>query len=138
MKVGFAATWEVDGIWPKIVAGMQRACERGVDNWSAGELWQLCRSGRAFLCVVFDDATLEIHQASVWQFMEKDGRTIFRCLALWGVGMRGWVDGVRSFITKTAKDNGAKALVTKGRPGWLRFFHAEKVGDDYEVNIDGR
>ena len=135
MKIGFAGPWEVDGLWPRLVDGFQRSCEAVDDGYTAGELWQLCRSGQAFLCVVFGPDQKSVDMGSVWQFQSKDGRPVFRCLALFGHNMAEWVNGARFFIEGTARENGAKWLVTKGRRGWLRLFRAVQCGDDYEVEL---
>ncbi len=135
MKIGFAGIWEVDALWPRLSEGFQRSCERVDDGYTAGELWQLCRSGNAFLCVVFDPEQDRVEMASVWQFQTKDGRPVLRCLALFGRGMAEWLGGAREFIERIARENGAKWLVTKGRRGWLRLFPAVQCGEDYEVEL---
>lgn len=135
MKIGFASLWEIDGLWPRLSSGFQRSCERGTDGYTAGELWQMCRSGNAFLMLVFDPDQDRVEMASVWQFQEKNGRPVLRCLALFGSGMVTWLQGARVFIETIARDNGAQWLVTKGRRGWLRLFGAIQCGDDYEVQL---
>ena len=100
---------------------------------SAGQLWQLCRSGAAFLILVYDDD--KIHMASAWQFRSEECRHSFHCLSLYGKGLRQWVGMAREFIEKIAKDNGATRLTACGRSGWIRVFDASTRGDYYEVDI---
>lgn len=85
--------------------------------------------------LVFDPDQDRVEMASVWQFQEKSGRPVLRCLALFGSGMATWLQKARVFIEGIARDNGAQWLVTKGRRGWLRLFGAVQCGDDYEVQL---
>lgn len=128
MNIGFASVAEVDQLWPLIVKRVQHSCIRGGNPITAGELWQMCRSGNGFLCIVHDRN--EILSSSVWRF-EDDA---FRCWMLEGKEMRNWLGLLREFIEKIASENGSKRLLTKGRKGWLRLFKtARECGDDYEV-----
>ena len=130
MHIGFASVAEVDALWPLIVGDMQKACERGETPLTAGEVWQLCRSGNGYLCIVHDGDRL--FSSSVWRF-EDDA---FRCWCLAGKNMREWLGPLREFIEKVARQNGSKRLLTKGRGGWVRVFkEAQKTGDDYEVTL---
>lgn len=130
MNIGFASIAEVDRLWPLIVDDIQKACVRGRNPITAGELWQMCRSGNAFLCIVHEGN--DWLSASVWRF-EDDA---FYCWCLTGKHMRYWLTSLRAFIEKTAIENGSKWLKAKGRTGWLRVFReAEKNGDDYQVRL---
>lgn len=133
LKVGLASQAEVDRVWPLISQGLGRACKRCNDIHCAGDLWQMCRSGNAFLILVHDKD--KIWSASIWRFEKVRGKHCFRCVMMYGESMREWVGQAREFITNLAKDNGAVALVSEGRAGWARVFGAEKNGSDYEVRI---
>lgn len=133
LKVGLASVGDVDRLWPGLSAGMGHACKRCESTWTAGDLWQLCRSGNAFLILVYDED--RVWSAGVWRFEPARPGASFRCIMMYGENMRGWLDIARGYITKLAKDNGAVALVAEGRSGWARIFGAEKIGRDYEVKI---
>ncbi len=130
MHIGFASVAEVDKLWPLIVADIQKACRQAPELLTAGELWQMCRSGNGFLCIAHNGD--EVFASSVWRF-EDDA---FRCWSLAGKNMRVWLGPMREFIEKVARENGSTRLLTKGRCGWLRVFkEARKTGDDYEVTL---
>ena len=133
MRLGIANVGEVDQIWPLIQAGIQKSCDRGTGEFCAGDFWQMCRSGNAFLILAYDDN--EIFMASVWRFEREEHRHSFHCLTLYGRDMRQWLTPARDFITKLARDNGAARLTACGRSGWLRVFNAATRGDLYEVDI---
>lgn len=130
MNVGFASVAEIDAIWPMIAQNMQRACVRCDSEYSAGDLWQMCRSGNGFLLVAHEAPAL--FMASVWRFKGAE----FHCEMLWGTQRRLWQRAAREFVEKTAKENGATRLITEGRTGWLRVFRdAVMNGKKYEVAI---
>ena len=133
LRVGLASVGEVDRLWPLLSDGMGKACRRCDSAWTAGELWQLCRGGGAFLVLVYDDD--KIWSAGVWRFEQARPGPSLRCVMMFGTNMRDWLNLARDFINKMAKDNGAKALVAEGRPGWARVFGMKKTGLDYEVII---
>lgn len=133
LRLGLASVSEIDRLWPLLSDGLGKACKRCDSQWTAGELWQLCRSGNAFLILVYDDD--KIWSAGVWRFETARPGPVFRCIMMYGENMRAWLNMAREFIEKLAKENGAKALVAEGRQGWGRVFGAQKIGRDYEVEI---
>jgi hypothetical protein len=133
LRVGLASVADADKLWPRLSAGFGNACKRCESAWTAGELWQLCRSGNAFLILVYDDD--KIWSAGVWRFETARPGVCFRCVMMYGHNMHAWLGMAREFIEKLAKENGAKALVAEGRTGWGRIFNATKTGRDYEVTI---
>jgi hypothetical protein len=133
LRMGLASTEEIDRLWPLIQAGIQKSCERGTGEYCAGDFWQMCRSGNAFLILGYTDN--DILMASVWRFESHEHRHSFHCLTLYGAGMRHWLNQARHYIEKLAKDNGATRLTACGRSGWVRVFGAAKRGDLYEVEI---
>ena len=137
MNIGFASVAEVDQLWPMIVGEINKALSKNDSAISAGQLWQMCRGGHAFICIVSDghEATPKIKMASVWRF-EDCG--ILRCLVLVGHEMPSWLPMANNFITRIAKENGAKTIKTDGRRGWMRLFKKARMNNgECEVSIDG-
>lgn len=120
---------DVDALWPQMAAPMQRACERCNSTLVAGELWQMCRSGHAFLMIIHDGEG--IYSGQIWRF----DAARFRCIMMYGHHMRLWIGLAQEVITRIAKENGAVALVAEGRDGWARVLKTKKNGRDYEVTI---
>lgn len=140
MKLTLLPTSAVDAFWPLLSSGFQHACIRsGTCNLNAGILWQLVRSGQAFLIISHKGE--EIYQASIWQFDpvdESDQRSgaALRCLMLYGKNIKLWYGPMLELITKLGLENGASRLVTTGRHGWLRQCSgAVKFNNDYEVEL---
>ena len=137
MNIGIATPSEVDGFWPAIAERLQAACERMGGDLSSGDLWQMCRSGNAFLVLVVDDR--EIVAALIMQFQNWSGKQVMRCLGIVGDRMNEWLPMAKGFIEKMARDGGAKSFVSEGREGWAKVFPtARKLRVTYEVAIDGR
>lgn len=120
MRIGIANAAEVDAIWPLISAEMQRGCDKTGGGSSSGSLWQLCRSGNAFLIVCHDGE--EIICASVWRFETWPSGTVFRCLGVCGKSMNLWVSELYAFALSQAKIGGTDRLIAEGRPGWVRVL----------------
>jgi hypothetical protein len=127
----------VDGVWPSVTKGFQRASARFGGDLTVGELWQLCRSGYAFLFVVHDDR--EIVAATAWRPEQWGSGPKFRCLALYGKGMSDWMPDLHEKVRQTAIQCGAASLMSDGRVGWKKVFPGAKVlRAVYEEPIDGR
>jgi len=120
MKIGIANAAEVDAVWPSIAKEMQRGCDKTGGGMSAGDLWQMCRSGNAFLVLIFTDEGIVC--ASVWRFENWPSGTVFRCLGLMGRSMKVWVKGLYDFAMKQAEIGGTDRLIAEGRPGWVRVL----------------
>lgn len=133
LNIGLVASHEVDYLWPKIAQQMQHACEKSDQDarykLNAGDLWQMCRSGNGFLIVGYDDPEKPF-MASVWRF--EDTPTVFKCMMLYGPGMKRWFRPLTEYVTDIAKENGAVALVSQGRRGWQRVF---KDSENYEIEV---
>lgn len=110
----------VDGIWPHVAQGLQKALLRTGGDLSLGELRQGCRSG-AFDMLVACDATgvlgASIWQAQVWQSGNK-----YRCLALYGRDFRKWIEPMHIAAAEWGRNSGCTSLVAEGRSGWTRIF----------------
>lgn len=134
MKIGIANAVEVDAIWPLFSARLQKACERTGGDLSAGELWQMCRSGNAFLVVALDDGGPKA--MLIMQFQKWTAKTVMRCLAIVGDGVDDWLPLARDFIAQMARDGGATSFVAEGRDGWVKLFpDAKKLRTTYEVSL---
>lgn len=133
MHIGFASVAEVDNLWPLIVADINKALTKNESEINAGQLWQMCRGGDAFLCIVHEPT--QIKMASIWRF--EDGG-VLRCFVLIGSQMAVWLPLAHEFITRIAKENGAKTIKTDGRRGWLRLFKKARMNNgECEVSING-
>jgi hypothetical protein len=134
LRLGLASPQEVDRLWPTLREGFLKSTQRGVRDISAGQLWQLCRSGAAYLVLAYDDD--QIYMASVWQFRSEECRHSFHCLSLYGRNMRDWLPALQDFVANLARENGATRLTACGRLGWIRLTpNAVASGDYYEVDI---
>ncbi len=134
MNIGIATSAEVDRFWPQIAERLQAACIRTGGDISSGDLWQMCRSGNAFLVLVLDGPS--VIAALIMQFQNWSGKSVMRCLGIVGEHMDDWLPMAKDFITKMAKDGGATSFVSEGREGWSRIFPtARKLRVTYEVQI---
>ncbi len=134
MRIGIATSQEVDAIWPVFAERLQEACIRTGGDISSGDLWQMCRSGNAFLVVVFDGS--QFVASLIMQFQNWSGKQVMRCLGIVGERMDEWLPMAREFIEAMAKNGGATSFVAEGREGWARIFPtARKLRVTYEVQI---
>lgn len=133
LTVDFVAPSLVDQVWPHIAEEMQKACEITGGDLSSGTLWQMCRSGNAFLMVVSDRKIL---MASVWRFETWPSGLVFRCMCLIGDRMDDWLEQAKEFAETKAKEGGAMRIITEGRKGWGRVFpQAKTLRQVYEVEL---
>lgn len=134
MKIGIASIAEVDGFWPMIYQDIQRGCDKTGGATSSGELYQMCRSGNAFLFIGYDDA---IKVASVWRFETWPSGTVLRCMALSGRQMGTWIVPLYEFAMSQAAIGGTDRLIAQGRKGWdralSRFLKVRVLWQTYEV-----
>lgn len=115
----------VDAAWPTVAPMLARCMEKTGDDLSTGELWQMCRSGNAFL--ILEGTPERIRMASVWQFQKWANGSVFRCIALAGEEMAEWLPELTPFIEKIMREGGATRLVFEGRE-WAAHFR--KLGRD--------
>lgn len=137
MNVTLVPLHLVDGVWPSVKDGFQRASDRFGGDLTVGELWQGCRAGHCFLFVVHDDQ--KVVAATVWkpELWRSGGK--FRCLALYGLGMQHWMPELHDKVKQTAVQCGAESLLAEGREGWKKIFTAARVlRVVYEEPINGR
>jgi hypothetical protein len=124
MNIAVVGTVDVDRIWPAIAEGINQSSTRSFDAIPAGNLYQMCRSGNAFLIIAHDGK--DIKGASIWQFRQVDQKTVFQGLALTGEGFSEWAPAMRDEVRRIAKGGGAVSLVDFGRPGMKKHF--EEIG----------
>lgn len=134
MRIGIANSAEVDEIWPSISGKVQATCDKSGGDLSSGDLWQMCRSGQAFLVVIMDDsgpvATIIV------QFQKWNRRTVLRCLSIDGERMSEWLNEAMAYISNMGRNGGASSLIAEGRDGWARVLpQAKKLRITYEVEI---
>lgn len=135
MNIGIATSAEVDAFWPRLSDRMKEACKRNGGDISSGDLWQMCRSGNAFLVLVIEGG--DILGALIMQFQNWSGKQVMRCLGIVGEQMSEWLPMAKEFIEQMARDGGAESFVSEGRDGWARIFpNARKLRVTYEVRID--
>ncbi len=125
MRVTLVPVHLVDSTWRCVSEGFGRASRRFGGDLTVGELWQLCRSGNAFLFVVHDDK--EIIAATAWRPELWGSGPKFRCLALYGKGMNDWIEDLHQAVKQAAIQCGATALMSDGRVGWTKVFPKAKV-----------
>lgn len=127
----------VDAVWPSVAAGFEKASQRGGGDLTVGELWQGCRQGTCFLFVVHDDN--HVKAATVWKPELWTSGPKFRCMALYGHGMKEWMPALHEKVREVAIQCGATSLLSEGRVGWRKIFPKAKVlRVVYEEPIDGR
>lgn len=134
MRIAIASQAEVDHFWPAFAQRLQIACEETGGDISSGDLWQMCRSGNAFLVLVLDGDTFKA--ALIMQFQKWTAKQVMRCLAIVGDDMAGWLPMAREFIAQMARDGGATSFIAEGREGWTRIFPAaRRLRTTYEVEL---
>lgn len=125
MNIEIVNSVYVDTLWPTMAPLFKPAVEDHGDDLSLGELWQMVRSGHAFLIIVRDDE--KIRAGVIVRFDKWNKGSILRVIAVGGAGLAEWRDGILDFVTKLATDNGATRVVTEGREGWARVFPSLKL-----------
>lgn len=134
MRIAIANSAEVDQYWQTFAPRLQTACDETGGDISSGDLWQMCRSGNAFLVLILDGDAFKA--ALVMQFQKWTGKQVMRCLAIVGDDMAAWLPMARDFIGQMARDGGATSFIAEGREGWTRIFPAaRRLRTTYEVEI---
>lgn len=135
MKIGIANAAEIDALWPVFAEKLEKAARRVGSSMTSGSMWQLCRSGQAFLFVVMDDDGA-FRAAIVMQFQTWADKQVFYCMAMVGDGIHEWLPMAREYIGKIGRENGAKSFISEGREGWAALFpDAKKLRITYEVPL---
>lgn len=134
MIIRIAAQYEVDAIWPKITDKIAKACKRYGDDISSSGLWQMCRSGNAFLVFAAEeDGT--IIMGSVWRFEQWASGQVLKCLCLGGRSPEIWSEQGKELIRRMRDEGGATRVIFEGRDGWQRVFDCKRIRAIYEVSL---
>lgn len=134
MNIEIAGVQDVDGVWPLVGPKFCVASEKCGDDLTAGELWQMCRSGNAFLVIAYEEKT--ILMAAVVRFERWNNGSVLRVLSLIGDQIGEWAEDVKDFLNGMGKANGASRIVAEGRDGWMRIFNEpRKLRSTYEMRI---
>lgn len=130
MQVSLIPVGQVDTLWLHLRDGFDGALRKTGHDMSVADLWVEARSGRGFLFVAHDGE--RIAGASCWRPETWPSGEKFRCLALYGSGMRGWIEDMHKAVQLAA---GKTDLIAEGRPGWKRagvFPNARVLRELYE------
>jgi len=109
---------DVDAVWPLIAPQIVKCIEKTPSFMSAGDLWQMCRSGQAFLIIAHDD--VKIHGAAIWQFQTAYNTTVFSCLMLVGEALDDWALSLLESARLIARGGGAMHLCATSRIGLVQ------------------
>lgn len=135
MRIAIANSAEVDALWPTLGPKFVKATERFGDDLSSGELWQMCRSGNAFLVVVFND--LGVKMGCVVRFERWTNGAILRVLSLVGEDLKDWAEQVKGYLNQMAINGGAERIVAEGREGWAKIFDEPKaIRQTYVMRVE--
>lgn len=135
MKIEIAGVQDVDGVWPLVGPKFHAAAERFGDEIGAGELWQICRSGNAFLVIAYEEKNILMQ--CVVRFEKWNGKPVLRVMTLAGTNMKTWLSALLEFLGDLGKANGASLLLTEGREGWGRVIpKGRKLRSLFVMEID--
>lgn len=134
MNIYIANIADVDALWQTVAPRFDAIMEKYGDDLSTGELWQMCRSGHAFLVIARDETGLLM--AAIVRFERWSNGAVLRVLSLVGEKMDVWGMAVKAFLSDMAKSNGAGRIVAEGRDGWARIFdEPKKIRSTYVMEL---
>ncbi len=134
MNIYIANVSDVDALWQTVGPKFNIAIEKCGDDLSTGELWQMCRSGHAFLVIARDDNGLLM--AAIVRFERWSNGSVLRVLALVGEQIGEWASAAKDFLSEMAKANGAARIVAEGRDGWAKIFdEPKKIRSTYVMEL---
>ncbi len=124
MNIVVVPVADIDNAWPHVAERFVKCIEKVPTYLTAGDLWQMCRSGSAFLIVALDEAGT-IKGATVWQFEPHT----FACRIMAGRGMADWLIPLLDVARQMARMNGIPTICADARVGFARFFkhHAPTI-----------
>lgn len=130
MTIEIVGLQHIDAVWPSIADGFHACVKRCGDDMTSGELWQMCRSGGAFLLVAIDDGKIEI--SSVVQFQKWADGPVLRVMAMAGRNLPKWNAPLAEFLAQMMRMGGAERIVSEAREGWtMAFPKARKLRSTY-------
>jgi hypothetical protein len=124
MNIYIANVADVDALWQSVGPRFDAVMQKYGDDLSTGELWQMCRSGHAFLVIARDDTGLLM--AAIVRFERWSNGAVLRVLSLVGEQISEWAAKVNRFLSEMALSNGATRIVAEGREGWVKIFDEPK------------
>ncbi|MES5044082.1 hypothetical protein ABVB72_02240 [Rhizobium nepotum] len=134
MNIHIANVADVDALWQIVGPRFNVAIEKCGDDLSTGELWQMCRSGHAFLVIARDETGMLM--AAIVRFEKWSNGSVLRVLGLVGEQIEKWGNGVKSYLAEMAKANGATRIVAEGRDGWAKIFdEPRKLRSTYVMEL---
>lgn len=135
MNVEIANIGAVDVLWATLGPKFNDVSRKCGDDLAAGELWQMCRSGNAFLIIATENHGLLM--GAVVRFERWTDGLVLRVLSLVGERIEKWAADVKQFISDLGKQNGADRIVAEGRDGWCRIFdEPRKLRSTYVMEIN--
>ena len=111
MIIEIVAPNDVDKVWPLISEQIVACTVKTPTDMSAGEFWQLCRSGGAYLIIAHDGGT--IYSATIWRFQAG----LFTALMMVGHDAGLWFKQLVDFASELSRTNGSTGLAFTGRKG---------------------
>ena len=133
MQIDIVNLIHVDSVWEHVGPKFQRAFEKAGDDLTTGELWQLCRSGNAFLIIAFEGD--DILMATVARFERWGEGLVLRVMSLCGERLKEWAGPWEAFMRTMAKDNGAGRIVAEGREWGAVFKDAKKLRSTFTMRV---
>lgn len=138
MRIGLANSAEVDALWHHLAGKFQEAIDNCGDDVSVADLWQMCRSGNAFLMCAMDEG--DPVMGAVLQFQKWSKGTVLRCLILGGSEIGGWMPQLPGAVRNLMREGGATRFVFDGRDGWSEMLrrsleNTRKLRTTYEVEL---
>lgn len=134
MNIQIVGTHEIDAVWPLIADGFVEVTKRCGDDQTSGELWQMVRSGGAFLVVVLNENAIRV--STVVQFQRWADGPVLRIMSMTGAGLSEWGVPLKDYLSEMARKGGASRIVAEGREGWARIFdEPRKLRSTYVMSI---
>lgn len=118
MRIEIAGIGDIDKIWPLISEKLESGCRKTGYATSSADMWQMCRSGNAFLVIGYEE---KIEFASIWRFETWPSGLVFRCVGLCGNNITKWFVDLYHFAKAQARIGGTERLVAEGRVGLPRL-----------------
>lgn len=123
MTIEIVGLQHIDAVWPSIADGFHACVKRCGDDMTSGELWQMCRSGGAFLLVAIDDGKIEM--STIVQFQKWADGPVLRVMAMAGKDPDRWRDELSFFLEAMMRTGGAERIVSEARDGWTKVLPAD-------------
>ena len=124
----------VTTVWPKIVQWVDAACRRGDRTWTPQDALELCEAGKAGLWLVIDGDRrcrgFGVTAIETWPDRSKVGVVVMSG----GVTGRQWIPLIHD-LEEWARAHGARAMIVRGRRGWLRVLDKYRLVEIAGSNV---